>query len=159
MQKKAPVYNYYYSSQGHQWSLRSRKWGKGCTCREGWTGQVTNEVFHAMHVITLFKAGESRGFHFSSSMASFSREPCSLSCLPSWSRFQSVHSWVPFLPTAKAILGLPGAAWQLLVGHHHPVPNSGKLSVISLIINMISIISVMSKTFPPFPFLWWEGGG
>jgi len=34
MQKKAPVYNYYYSSQ-------DRGVVKGRTCGEGWTEQVT----------------------------------------------------------------------------------------------------------------------
>ena len=32
-------------------------------------------------------------------MASFQRGPCSLSCLWSWSRFQSVHSWIQFPST------------------------------------------------------------
>jgi len=63
MQKKAPVYNYRYSSQGPQqisWVSEVRSW-KGSYLRGGGdrTGDpiVTNAVFHAKHVILSLKLG------------------------------------------------------------------------------------------------------
>jgi len=57
MQKKAPVYNYHYSSQGHQYTcwvpqVRSRN-GSHLQGGADRTGDpiLTNEVFHAMHII------------------------------------------------------------------------------------------------------------
>jgi len=50
--------------------------------------------------------------------------------------------------------GLPGAAWQLLVRHQRPGTQFQEtpyqfcmFRIISLIINIISIVSIMSKTF------------
>jgi len=67
MQKKDPVYNYHYSSQGHwqtSWVLQVRRW-KGWYLQGGADGTgvliLTSEVFHAMHVILSLKLGDHDG--------------------------------------------------------------------------------------------------
>jgi len=67
MQKKAPVYNYHYSSQGHQqisWVQQVRSC-KTLHLRGGVdrTGDpiLTNKLFHAMHVILSLKLGDHEG--------------------------------------------------------------------------------------------------
>jgi len=88
---------------------------------------------------------------FFSSMATFWRGPCSLFYLQSWSSFLFMHPWVKFLPTAEAILGLPGAAWQLLAGCQCTSTQlretQYRLCVFYIIYLIINIIGIISKTF------------
>jgi len=82
-----------------------------------------------------------------------------------------MHFRVQLLPTVLSSSGLPGAAWQLLVGHQCPGPQLQETQywfcifcIISLITNIISIVNVIFKNFyihslpfPPF-FLPLVGG-
>jgi len=67
MQKKAPVYNYHHGSQGHrqisrvlQVSRRKGSYVQGGADRAG-DPILTDEVFHAMHVILSLKLGDHEG--------------------------------------------------------------------------------------------------
>ena len=87
-------------------------------------------------------------------MAAFWRGHCSLWSLWSLSRFLPVHSRVQFLSAAEASPGLSGAAWQPLAGCQYPSTQIQESQcqffifyIVSLIMNITSIISVISKAF------------
>jgi len=109
---------------------------------------LTTEVFHAVHITLSLSWGIMRA-SLSSSMVVFCRGPCSLFYLRSWYRFQSVHPWVQFLPTAESSPGLPGASWQLLAGQQRPSTQLRGTQYLFCIFYLISlnIISVIKKTF------------
>jgi len=135
----------------------------------------TNAVFHAMHVILSLKLGDHKGL----TLFIHGRLPkrtllvvlpviliqipsrASLSPVPAHCGVQSGTSWC--CPAAASGTPAPGTQFR------ETQYRFCTFCFVSLIINTISIISVISKNFlysicksllfPPFPFLWWEGGG
>lgn len=114
------------------------------------------------------------GILFSSSMASFWREPCPFSCLQSWYWFQSVHSWIQLPSPAKSSPGFPcvcPAATSTMpaltackpVIIHKIQYYFFVFCTISLVICIISkavlICQLVSASFPLFPFRWWAKWG
>ena len=105
----------------------------------------------------------------SSFMAGFWRGPCSLSCLPFWFRLCSVHSRVQFLSMGSpSFLVRPGNCWRDDRACSTQLPETQYwvciFCFISLIINNIIIISVISKvclilnlSLSLFLFPFWRG--
>jgi len=130
MQKKAPVYNYYCSSQDHRQTsevprVRSRE---GSHARGGAdrTGDLVlaNVIFHAVPVTLGLELGITRG-SLSLSMAGSWRGPCPCPacdadpdcdpCVPE----SSAH---PLPGPARDCLALPGSCWR----PQRPAPSSRK---------------------------------
>jgi len=117
--------------------LRFHNWRviRGRTCRKGQTEQVTwywPTRYSMPYMSYLVWSWGSRGSRSLLSMTGFWRGSL-LSCLWLWSRFQSVHSRVQFLSTAKASPGLSGA-WLAVAGRvpAPTAPNSRKPSMVFL---------------------------
>jgi len=156
MQKKASVYNYHHSSQGHRQSSRvpQVRSCKGSYSRGGADRTndpiLTNTVFYAMHVILSLKLGDHEGLillrPWLPSEEDLARCPA---CDPDADSYPCIPEFSSCLPgqsrTASCCLaaagGMPAPGTQL----RETQDRFCTFYFFSLIINIISIISVISK--------------